>query len=51
MQAADDRLVGAVAFTRSRERAVQLDARALRRSADEAAREQPEPARAGGVAG
>ena len=45
-QPADDRLVGAVAFAGAREGAVQLDRRALGRSADEAAREQPEPARA-----
>ena len=48
-QSGDDRLVGAVAFAGAREGAVQLDARALRRAADEAAREQSEPARARGV--
>ena len=42
----DDRLVGAVAFTGARERAVQLDRGAIRRSADESAREESEPARA-----
>ena len=43
-QAGDDRLVGAVAFAGARERAVQLDLRALGRSADEAAREEAEAA-------
>ena len=48
-QAGDDRFVGAMPFTGARERAVELDLRALRRSANEAAREKPEAARAGGV--
>ena len=48
-QTRDDRLVGAVPFAGARERAVQLDLRAFRRSADESAREQSEPAGAGGV--
>ena len=48
-QTGDDRLVGAVALAGARERAVQLDLRALGRSADESAREQPESARAGRV--
>ena len=48
-QAGDDRLVGAVALARSRERTVQLDLRALGRAADEAAREKPETTGAGRV--
>ena len=48
-QPGDDRLVGAVALTGASKRAVQFDLRALGRTAHEAAREQPEAARAGGV--
>src|ERR1039458_3113628 len=47
---AGERLVGAVTFTGPGERSVQLESRFLRSAADEAAREQPEPAGAGGVA-
>src|ERR1019366_2017374 len=49
-EAAGERLVGAVAFTGPGERSVQLESRFLRSAADEAAREKPEPAGAGGVA-
>src|SRR5690348_1094518 len=45
-QAADDCLVGAVSFAGARKRAVQLDAGALGRPADETPREQPQSARA-----
>src|SRR5205814_2110799 len=48
-EAADDRLVGAVAFARARERSVQLDDGFLRRAADQSAREEPDAAGAGGV--
>ena len=48
-QPRDDRLVGAVPLAGARERAVQLDLRALRRAADEAAREKPETTGSGGV--
>jgi len=50
-QSADQRLVSAVAFTRSRKGAVELKEPGLRRSADEAAREETEPARSGSVRG
>jgi hypothetical protein len=43
--ATNDRLVGAVSLTRTREGPVQLDARALWRTPDETPREQPNPAR------
>jgi hypothetical protein len=48
-QTSDDRFIGSVSFTRARKRTVQLDLGALRRSADETASQQTEPARAGGV--
>src|ERR1035437_3807156 len=49
-EAGGDRLVGAVSLPDAGKRTVQLESRLLRSAADEAAREQPEPAGAGGVA-
>src|SRR5690606_15215472 len=50
-EATDYGFVGAVPFAGARERAVELDTRALGCATDKAARQQTEAARAGGVGG